>query len=66
MAGHACSIRGARLARCHPPTLEFTIAPAGVGESDYEREVKLAIAGVDDPHHKLDDYDSIALCEPRC
>lgn len=39
--------------------LEFTIAPAGVGESDYEREVKLAIAGVDDPHHKLDDYDSI-------
>lgn len=40
--------------------LEFTIAPAGVGDSDYEREVKLAIAGVDDPHHKLDDYDSIA------
>ena len=40
--------------------LEFTIAPAGVGESDYEREIKLAIAGVDDPHHELDNYDSIA------
>ena len=40
--------------------LEFTIPPAGVGESDYEREIKLAIAGVDDPHHELDDYESIS------
>ncbi|KAB3522627.1 metallophosphoesterase [Corynebacterium zhongnanshanii] len=40
--------------------VEFAIDPALTGSGTYSRKVKLALAGVDDPHHELDDYDSIA------
>lgn len=40
--------------------IEFAIDPALAGSATKIRKIKLALAGVDDPHHDLDDYSSIA------
>lgn len=41
-------------------TVEFAIDPAATGSLTSPSKIKLAIAGVDDPHHDLDDYSRIA------
>lgn len=41
-------------------TVEFAIDPAATGSLTSPAKIKLAIAGVDDPHHELDDYSQIA------
>lgn len=41
-------------------TVEFAIDPAATGSLTSPEKIKLAIAGVDDPHHDLDDYSRIA------
>lgn len=40
--------------------VEFAIDPAASGAPTFSRKIKLALAGVDDPHHELDDYARIA------
>ncbi|WP_396021986.1 metallophosphoesterase [Corynebacterium falsenii] len=40
--------------------VEFAIDPEATGSLSGAPKLKLAIAGVDDPHHDLDDYDAIA------
>lgn len=40
--------------------VEFAIDPALNGSATKSRKIKLALAGVDDPHHNLDNYSAIA------
>lgn len=40
--------------------IEFPIDPSLAGSAAKNRKIKLALAGVDDPHHDLDDYSAIA------
>lgn len=40
--------------------VEFTIDPAQLGSFDSTSKLRLAITGVDDPHHDLDRYDDVA------